>query len=252
MPKDADVLQIHFEHTTPKVAQAGAEAFAAAYFDYSKQRAQDQIDAQAQSISDSDSPALRPARATPLLVRSSKRRSRQVQSSHDRSGRLLVDAVVPTRPTSPNLLLNIALAAVLGAFVGLIAAFVRERMDDRLRGRDDLEEVDPRAGHHDDPGGPVVAGPATSAFLVTLQAPRSPAAEAYRTLRTSILVAAADHGYKTLMVVSAIAGEGKTTTAANLAVVLAQADKRVVLDLCRSAPPASARLLRSARPPTVD
>ena len=45
-------------------------------------------------------------------------------------------------------------------------------------------------------------------------------------LRTSILVAAADHGYKTLMVVSAIAGEGKTTTAANLAVVLAQADKR--------------------------
>src|SRR3954451_4356431 len=65
--------------------------------------------------------------------------------------------------------------------------------------------------------------------LVTMQAPRSPAAEAYRTLRTSILVPAAEHGYKTLIVVSAIAGEGKSTTAANLAVVLAQADKRVVL-----------------------
>jgi len=62
-----------------------------------------------------------------------------------------------------------------------------------------------------------------------MQAPRSPAAEAYRTLRTSILVPAAEHGYKTLIVVSAIAGEGKSTTAANLAVVLAQADKRVVV-----------------------
>jgi protein-tyrosine kinase len=101
-------------------------------------------------------------------------------------------------------------------------------MDDRLRGRTDLETAI---------GAPVMTMipeiPAwrdkERAHLVTLQAPRSPAAEAYRTLRTSILVAAADQGYKTLMVVSAIAGEGKTTTAANLAVVLAQADKRVVL-----------------------
>jgi len=139
-----------------------------------------------------------------------------------------VAAVPPASPTSPNLILNIALAALLGMFVGLIAAFVRERMDDRLRGRSDLESAI---------GAPVMTmipeipswRDRERAHLVTLQAPRSPAAEAYRTLRTSILVAAAEHGYKTLMVVSAIAGEGKTTTAANLAVVLAQADKRVVL-----------------------
>src|SRR4051812_50084203 len=62
--------------------------------------------------------------------------------------------------------------------------------------------------------------------LVTLQAPRSPAAEAYRTLRTSILVAAAEQGHKTLMAVSASAGEGKATNAANLAAGRAQAGKR--------------------------
>ena len=228
VPKDADVLQIHFQNTDPKIAQEGAEAFAAAYFDYSEQRARDQIDAQAQSISDQIATLTGPANAA-------ARAQLEVQLSQVNSSRatidpgaVLVDAVVPTRPTSPNLLLNIALAAVLGVFVGLIAAFVRERMDDRLRGRDDLEEVI-RA--------PVITMiPAVPSwrdrdrpFLVTLEMPRSPAAEAYRTLRTSILVAAADHGYKTLMVVSAIAGEGKTTTAANLAVVLAQADKRVVL-----------------------
>jgi capsular exopolysaccharide synthesis family protein len=66
-------------------------------------------------------------------------------------------------------------------------------------------------------------------YVVALEAPRSPAAEAYRTLRTSMLVTAAERGVKTFMVVSALPSEGKTTTAANLAVVLAQADKRVVL-----------------------
>ena len=65
----------------------------------------------------------------------------QIQSTPIDPGEVLVDAAVPTSPTSPNLLLNIALAAILGAFVGLIAAFIRERMDDRLRGRPDLEET---------------------------------------------------------------------------------------------------------------
>jgi capsular exopolysaccharide synthesis family protein len=105
---------------------------------------------------------------------------------------------------------------------------VRERVNDRLRGRGDLEETI---------AAPVMTQiPAVPAWrnrdephLVTLETPKSPAAEAYRTLRTSVLVTAAQQGIKTLMVVSAVAGEGKTTTASNLAVVLAQADKRVVL-----------------------
>ena len=226
VPKDADVLQIHFQDTDPKVAQQGAQAFATAYFDYSTQRAQDLIDAQAQSVSDRISALHGPGTAVDRAALQSQ--LSQITATPIDAGEVLVDAVVPTSPTSPNLLLNIALAAILGAFVGLIAAFVRERMDDRLRGRPDLEET---------MGAPVMTmipeipswRDREKAHLVTLEAPRSPAAEAYRTLRTSILVAAADRGYKTLMVVSAIAGEGKTTTAANLAVVLAQADKRVVL-----------------------
>ena len=220
------MLQIHFQDTDQTIAQQGAQAFATAYFDYSTQRAQDLIDGQAQSIADRIS-ALQGAGNAALRAQLQAQLS-QIQSTPIDPGEVLVDAAVPTSPTSPNLLLNIALAAILGAFVGLIAAFIRERMDDRLRGRPDLEETI---------GAPVMTmipeipswRDRDKAHLVTLEAPRSPAAEAYRTLRTSILVAAADRGYKTLMVVSAIAGEGKTTTAANLAVVLAQADKRVVL-----------------------
>ena len=226
VPKDADVLQIHFNSTDPDVAAQGAQAFADAYFEYSRERAQAQIDAQVQAYQDKlDS--LRGAGNGQARAQVEAQMS-QIQATPIDPGTVLVAAVRPSSPTSPNLLLNVLLAAILGGFIGLIAAFVRERMDDRLRGRADLEET---------VGAPVMTmipeipswRDRERAHLVTLQAPRSPAAEAYRTLRTSILVAAADQGYKTIMVVSAIAGEGKSTTAANLAVVLAQADKRVVL-----------------------
>jgi len=64
---------------------------------------------------------------------------------------------------------------------------------------------------------------------VTREQPKSAVAEAYRTLRTSISFLAAQRGLKVLMITSPAAGEGKTTTAANLALVLADAGKRVVL-----------------------
>lgn len=224
--KDADVLQIHFQDTDPQFAQRGAQAFAEGYRTYTSQVATDQIDHAAQALRDRI--AALPANGNTSERNLLEGQLNQVRATPIELSEILVAAVPPASPTSPNLILNIALAALLGVFVGLIAAFVRERMDDRLRGRTDLETAI---------GAPVMTmipeipswRDRERAHLVTLQAPRSPAAEAYRTLRTSILVAAAEHGYKTLMVVSAIAGEGKTTTAANLAVVLAQADKRVVL-----------------------
>jgi capsular exopolysaccharide synthesis family protein len=67
------------------------------------------------------------------------------------------------------------------------------------------------------------------AALVAESDPRSPASEAYRSLRTNLAFAAVDARPKTLVVTSATVGEGKTTTAANFAVVSAQADARVCL-----------------------
>jgi non-specific protein-tyrosine kinase len=65
--------------------------------------------------------------------------------------------------------------------------------------------------------------------LVTLSDPRSPVSEAYRTLRTNLDFAGLDQRLKTLVITSAGVGEGKSTTLANLAVVSAQAGRRVVL-----------------------
>ena len=227
VPKDADVLQVHYQDSDPGRAAAGAKAFADAYFAFKIDAARTVIKAQGQALQDQiDSLQGQPG-SKPLIATLNGELAAILATKVD-PGEILVFPTVPTHPTSPNLVFNIILATILGGVIGLVLAFVRERLDDRLRGRSDLEEV---------LGAPVITmipevpswRDQGSAHLVTMEAPRSPAAEAYRTLRTSILVAAAEHGYKTLMVVSALAGEGKTTTAANLAVVLAQADKRVVL-----------------------
>ncbi|HLF27097.1 MAG TPA: CpsD/CapB family tyrosine-protein kinase [Anaerolineae bacterium] len=68
-----------------------------------------------------------------------------------------------------------------------------------------------------------------NALLVTLSDPRSPMAEAYRTLRTNIYFSSLDRSIHTLLVTSPAPGEGKSTTLANLAVALAQGEKKTIL-----------------------
>jgi non-specific protein-tyrosine kinase len=68
--------------------------------------------------------------------------------------------------------------------------------------------------------------------LVALRDPRSPAAEAYRTLRTNIQFSSLDHPLHTILATSTAPDEGKSTTLANLAVTMAQAEQRVILVDC--------------------
>lgn len=68
--------------------------------------------------------------------------------------------------------------------------------------------------------------------LITFSSPKSPIAEAYRTLRTNIHFSGLDSPYRTIMVTSAGPDEGKSTTLANLAVAMAQAGSRVLLVDC--------------------
>ena len=68
--------------------------------------------------------------------------------------------------------------------------------------------------------------------LVALQDPRSPAAEAYRTLRTNLQFSSLDRPLRTILATSTAPNEGKSTTIANLAVTMAQAEQRVLLVDC--------------------
>ncbi|MGD0862578.1 MAG: polysaccharide biosynthesis tyrosine autokinase [Candidatus Limnocylindrales bacterium] len=138
-------------------------------------------------------------------------------------------AVPPTSPVSPKVLLNTLVAALLGLLLAAAVAFTVESLDDRVKDADAVQEVAGlgtlgtialmRSGR----------GQRELYRLAALLYPRSGVAEAYRTLRTNIEFASVDASIRTLLVTSSIPGEGKTVTAANLAVVFAQAGRRVLL-----------------------
>jgi capsular exopolysaccharide synthesis family protein len=135
---------------------------------------------------------------------------------------------VPTAPVKPNKKVDLAAGLFLGLLIGAGIAIARERRSDRMEDHHDLERV---LGH------PVLAvvprerdwKDPLRAELVIRSRPQSSTAEAYRALRTSLLAAADREGIKTVLVTSASEGEGKSTTAANLAVALVEAGRRVVL-----------------------
>jgi polysaccharide biosynthesis transport protein len=142
----------------------------------------------------------------------------------------VIDPATPSLdPASPRVLLNTIIAALVGLLIALGLAFLLDSLDDSIKSSDDVEAV---------AGLPTLGtimrmkgGKDRSEIyrLATLLYPRSPVAEAYRTLRSNIEFAAVDSPLKTLLVTSSIPGEGKTTTAANLAVVIAQAGRRTIL-----------------------
>ncbi len=127
----------------------------------------------------------------------------------------------------PNVRMNVLLAALIGFGLALGAVLVLEYLDDTVKTTEDLER---RLG--------VTGLGSVDRFdnveqradtLITLKHPRSPIAEAYRTLRTNLQFALLQRPNGVLVVTSPSPGEGKSTSAVNLAVVLAQGGKRVVL-----------------------
>ena len=131
----------------------------------------------------------------------------------------------PTDPVAPKPLRNILLGAVLGLLVGMGAALVRETLDKTVKSEDDVKAVT------DAPIlGSIAQDPeAAKRPLIVRVDPRSPRAEAFRSLRTNLqFVDAANHP-RTLVVTSSLAGEGKSTMSANLALTMAQAGSRVCL-----------------------
>ena len=136
------------------------------------------------------------------------------------------EAQVPAGPIRPRTLTNTALAAVVGALLGVGIAFLIEYLDDTIKTPEDVEQVAQSSTLG------VIAridGSDAAQKLVTALSPRSPISEAYRALRTNIQFSSVDKPLRSVLVTSGNPTEGKSTTAANLAVVLAQAGKKVVV-----------------------
>lgn len=138
---------------------------------------------------------------------------------------IIEPATKAVNPSSPKIPLNLALGLIVGLLIGLALAVLRQVLDTRIRTVEDIEHITDAAvlGRfpHDDS---VVNSP-----LVTEQDPYSPRAESFRQLRTHLQFTNIDGGPQSIVVTSTIPGEGKSTTAANLAIMLAESGKRVLL-----------------------
>ena len=138
-------------------------------------------------------------------------------------------AEVPLNPIRPRTKANLALSVILGLAVGISMALFLEHMDDSIKGPEDAEKLlgAPVLGYipvfHD--GGRSDA----RADLVTLHNPRGKVSEAYRALRTGIVFSAPDERLRKILVTSAAPGEGKTISATNLAITMAQTGGKVLL-----------------------
>lgn len=131
----------------------------------------------------------------------------------------------PLEPSAPNTRLNLIVGLVLGLACGFGAALLRTTLDVRIRSEADLRHVS------DAPvlGGIAFDQDATRKPLLTQAEPQSPRAESFRQLRTNLQFANVSGRAKTVLLTSSLPGEGKSTTATNLAIALAQAGQRVCL-----------------------
>jgi tyrosine-protein kinase Etk/Wzc len=153
-------------------------------------------------------------------------------------------AFTPGAPFAPKRNRDVLLAFLFGLGLGVTLAIARVRLDHRFFRPDDLREAGyPLLGtvpdfrdliEKDFAGKETVEvdGRRMDSRLVSLLNPMATASETYRALRTSVQFSRPDTVVQTILVTSASPGEGKSVTAANLAIVLAQAGRRVLLVDC--------------------
>jgi len=160
--------------------------------------------------------------------------------------RIVDPALVPSSPSRPQKTRNILLAFLVGLVGGVGLAIFREYLDNTVKSPDDIESLTGLPSLAVVPALPgltgtqgklsrlageaakqVGAGPRVE--LLSYVQPKSQISEAFRALRTSLLLSQAEHPPQAILVTSALPREGKTTAAVNLAVTLAQLGDRTLL-----------------------
>lgn len=138
---------------------------------------------------------------------------------------VVTPAEAPAAPASPVVGQYLLIGFVLGVFAALAVTLIRGMADKRVRGHDDISRIS------DVPilGGIAYDADAAKKPLLTQAGHQSPRAESFRQIRTNMQFANVDKSSKTVLVTSSLPGEGKSTTATNLAIALAEAGQRVAL-----------------------
>lgn len=224
---NADLLMFTVEHPRPDAAVALANAYANAYTEYrleldtkSLARARDEVSRRLREL---QAEAVRPSRLIASLA--AKEQELRTLEALRTANATVVQSATRAQQVSPHWRRNLMAAALLGLLAAMAMAFAREALDTRVRSAQQVEQLMDL---------PLLAPIPTPARrygrrLVMLDGPGDVAAEPFRLLRANLQFSRVARPIDSLMVTSAIAQEGKSTTLGNLAIALARGGDDVVL-----------------------
>ncbi|MGI9022392.1 MAG: polysaccharide biosynthesis tyrosine autokinase [Acidimicrobiales bacterium] len=257
---DTDVIAITARDGSARKAAATADAYANAFVDLRRKQTVDNLAAAGQEVQTkvndaqkrvddldaqlADGPADRQATVRQALSAERTALAAQLGFLRTKLDQLQIDqaltsggaeilsyAPVPGSPSSPRPVRTGLIALAVGLVLGTAAAFIREYLDDSVKTREEMSRL---TGGRPVLGVIPVSGEPSEGrrAVVSLTEPQSAAAEAYRSLSTSIQFLALDAPVVTIEVTSPGPKEGKTTTVANLGVAMARVGQRVVVVCC--------------------
>lgn len=216
---NANVLDITVTSAQPKLAARVANGFADQYIAF---EAQTQIDGIAAAERDLQAQLARLVGNTSerASLNSSLQRLAQLRAVANGNARVLGQASAPTSPKGMGTLMSGILGALIGLAIGLTIAFLLESVDRRI---DTIE------GFEGEYRLPLLAGVPQPSFRQRRATERGATLEPYRILRSALDFAAVTRELDSILVTSAVPGEGKTTVAVDLAHVIALTGRSVVL-----------------------
>jgi capsular exopolysaccharide synthesis family protein len=166
------------------------------------------------------------------------------EAGQSKNVRIIDDAIEPLFPVKPKKKLNLMLGVLIGLGLGVGLAFLKEYFDNTIKSHEEIERMgfnilasipqiqmdkyEKKLERKLEKVGSI-EGRKIESRLITHLDPKSPVSEAYRTLRTNLQFSKVDRKLKSFLITSSGPKEGKSTTAANLAIALAQVGQKVVL-----------------------
>lgn len=251
-PQDTQLLELRVEDSNPQLAIAIANSIAASFLERNNQRRSSDLSSYEQTLArqiaevEQEIQELEarleqePDSSTSTALEGSRREARltyanllgsylQIRATGGRSiyVEIVEPASNPARKVQPRIVFNTFVAAFAGLTLALGLVFLLDYLDDTLTHPENAEQTLQIPTLAAIPS--VQARNAQEAVPFAAVRPMSPFAEAYRTLRTNVQFLSVDKAARTLLVASALGNEGKTTTVANLGIVMAQAGIRVLL-----------------------
>ena len=257
----ANILEIRAQADSPARAAEITEAYATEYIDFRRKQVVDELDDASRKLQEkiSDLQAQIVALEAEMAVAGEGSATRGLEATRDQlvvqqalfrqrvnemqvdaelttgGARLVTQGPVPTEKVQPKPLRNGLIGLVIGFILGTGVALLVQYLDDTVRTKDDMARAVP--------GVPVLGlvpkvhslklqSRAGTRGIISLGEPSAAAAEAYRSIRTSLQFLGVQRRPRVFQVTSPNAGEGKTTTVANLGVAMARAGLRVAIVDC--------------------